>query len=251
MSSLSTPEIPSLDAGAGAVPTGSFPDGLPPSVMTKRLPRRTGWLDWIRHHRRTFILALALAGFAVVLFIITYMRSRSGGGSGGGGDGGKSGGGGGRDDSKDFTVHLAQGSTLQLQGLGGAAPAGSSQECSSLKGAMDDLSRQQKSIAQDLERLVGKSACDGDPDCEDAEGLKHDERKLTRPAKLSQEPQSGGKVHYSSQLSTQAFGDAPPPAPRGGRWVQASAGSTGQDGGLRAYGSTRSADMVYSTFTAL
>ena len=245
MSSLSTPEIPSFDVGAGAAPAGSFPDGLPPPAMTKSLPRRTGWLDWIRHHRRTFILALALVGFAVVLFIITYMRS-SGGGGGGGGGGGKSGGGGARGDSKDFTVRLAQGSTLELQGLGGASPAGSSQECSSLKGAIDDLSRQQKGIAQELERLVGKSGCDGDPDCEDAEGLKRDELKLTRPSKLAQEPQSGGKVHYSSQLSTQAFGE--PPTPQGGRWVQS---STGHDGGLRAYGSARSGDMVYSTFAAL
>ena len=246
MSSLSTPEIPSFGVGASAAPAG-YPDDLPPPAMTKSLPRRTSWLDWIRHHRRTFILALALLGFAVVLFIITYMKTRSSGGGSGGG-GGKSGGGGARDDSKDFTVRLAQGSTLELQGLGGASPAGSSQECSSLKGAIDDLSRQQKAITQELERLVGKSGCDGDPDCEDAEGLKRNELRLTRPSKLAQEPQSAGKVHYSSQLSAQVFGEPPPPAPQGGRWVQPSAA---HDGGLRAYGSTRSADMVYSTFAAL
>ncbi|NDE02440.1 MAG: hypothetical protein EBZ91_11985, partial [Gammaproteobacteria bacterium] len=135
---------------------------------------------------------------------------------------------------KDFVVHLAQGSTLELQGLSGS-PSTQQQACGALQGSLDKLSRQQEQIAQAVRKLEGDD-CAGDDDARD---LKQHEMRLTRLSKDGS-PGAGGKVHYSSNLSTKALeGDA-----GGGRWVQRGAE-------LRTYGGRSPSDMTFSQLLEL
>lgn len=215
LSSMSTPEI---------VPLG------PPLPLPHEQPRKLsvggGVLGWIRRHRRSFALLLLLLGIALVIFFTTLTRGKQQGtGRGGGGGSGGS--------PKDFVVHLAQGSTLELQGLSGS-PSTQQPACGALQGSLDKLSRQQEQIAQAVRKLEGDDGVGDD----DARDLKKHELKLTRLSKEGS-PGAGGKVHYSSNLSTQALeGDA------GGRWVQ-------RGGELRTYGGRSPSDMTFSQLLEL
>ena len=188
MSSVATPAIPDATATAAASAPAAAPSGSPQE------PGSPGILARLRKHMKGFLLLLFFIGVAILLFFLVFR-----GGGGGGGAGGSPA-------AKDLVIRIDKGSQLELQGN-----AGGSSDCSALKDSLDAISKKQDQLL----KLVKDS-----DETDTGDGGAKNETSLPRsePSPLSKASAGSarGKVHYSNELSTQAFSPPPPTSPQPG-----------------------------------
>jgi len=222
-------------------PPSEPPPPPPPAQKAKNIFAK----KWSLSRKVAVALMVTLAVVAVALFFYSYLsRRRSPSGSAATSP----------TDPKDITIHLAQGSVLELQGLKDAAPQNPGADLSALKTdlatmqkTLDSIDSNQKAIESSLEGWDDWQPKDSVPSSRKDKPPRSNGAPASAPASAAASAPASRllkTVRYSADLATQtAEADRDNGKNTNARW--ASGAST------RFYGEAHSSPMHFSTFPSL